>query len=75
MSVAEDGGKALEYTFTRTGDTTNSLIVNFTVGGSATLGTDYNQTGAEEFDATKGKVTIAAGETTARRYYYTNCRY
>ena len=65
MSVTEDGGKALKYTFTRTSDTINPLIVNFTVAGTATLDTDYTQTDAEEFDATQGKVTIAAGETTA----------
>ena len=40
-SVLEDGGLDLVYTFTRTGDATNALTVNFTVGGTATLGTDY----------------------------------
>lgn len=65
MSVTEDSGENLIYNFTRDGDTSNSLLVNFTVSGSATLDTDYNQTGAEEFDTTKGKVTIAAGQTTA----------
>ncbi len=65
MSVTEDGVHKLVYSFTRTADTTNSLLVNFTVGGSATLDTDYNQAGAEEFDAAQGKVSIAAGETTA----------
>lgn len=65
MSVTEDSGENLIYNFTRDGDTTNSLLVNFTVSGSATLDTDYNQTGAEEFDTAQGKVTIAAGQTTA----------
>lgn len=66
VSVAEDGDKTLEYTFTRTdNDISNALTVNFTVSGSATFDTDYRQEGAEEFDATTGKVTIAAGETTA----------
>ncbi|BAY84197.1 FG-GAP repeat-containing protein [Calothrix parasitica NIES-267] len=66
MSVGEDGGKALKYTFTRTDDDiSNALIVNFTVSGEATFDTDYSQEGAEEFNATTGKVTIAEGETTA----------
>jgi len=40
-SVTEDGTTNLIYTFTRTGVTTNSLTVNYTVGGTATNGTDY----------------------------------
>ncbi|MFM6443821.1 MAG: cadherin domain-containing protein, partial [Dolichospermum sp.] len=41
VSVTEDGSSNLVYTFTRTGSTTNTLTVNYTVGGTATLGTDY----------------------------------
>ena len=40
-SVTEDGTANLVYTFTRTGPTTSPLTVNYTVGGTATLGTDY----------------------------------
>ncbi|MFM6590594.1 MAG: hypothetical protein ACKPJA_22535, partial [Microcystis panniformis] len=40
-SVTEDGTTNLVYTFTRTGVTTNALTVNYTVGGTATNGTDY----------------------------------
>ncbi|BBH37997.1 hypothetical protein myaer102_04770 [Microcystis viridis NIES-102] len=40
-SVTEDGTQNLIYTFTRTGSTTNPLTVNFSVGGTATNGTDY----------------------------------
>ncbi|WP_283160208.1 Calx-beta domain-containing protein, partial [Microcystis aeruginosa] len=40
-SVTEDGTTNLVYTFTRTGVTTNSLTVNYTVEGTATNGTDY----------------------------------
>lgn len=40
-AVAEDSGTNLQYTFTRTGPTTRALTVNYTVGGSALLGTDY----------------------------------
>ncbi|NCR87629.1 MAG: hypothetical protein GPI90_24975, partial [Microcystis aeruginosa K13-05] len=40
-SVTEDGTSNLIYTFTRTGSTTNPLTVNYSVGGTATNGTDY----------------------------------
>ncbi|BCU13935.1 hypothetical protein MAN88_44990 [Microcystis aeruginosa] len=40
-SVTEDGTSNLIYTFTRTGDTTNPLTVNYTVEGTATNGNDY----------------------------------
>ncbi|MCZ8189188.1 MAG: SBBP repeat-containing protein [Microcystis sp. LE19-338.1B] len=40
-SVTEDGTSNLIYTFTRTGSTTNPLTVNFSIGGTATNGTDY----------------------------------
>ncbi len=64
-SVAEDGPPNLVYTFTRTGFITNALTVNFTVGGAATFGTDYDQTGAASFSATTGTITFAAGSNTA----------
>jgi LEA14-like dessication related protein len=40
-SVTEDGTTNLVYTFTRTGVTTNPLTVNYSIGGTATNGTDY----------------------------------
>ncbi|MBC1198382.1 endo-1,3-1,4-beta-glycanase ExsH, partial [Microcystis aeruginosa BLCCF158] len=49
----------LVYTFTRTGVTTNALTVNYTLGGTATLNTDYTRTG------TTNTVTFAAGSSTA----------
>jgi hypothetical protein len=58
--VAEDGTANLIYTFTRTGSTTSSLSVNYSVGGSATLGADY--TGIAGTPAT---ITFAAGSATA----------
>ncbi|MFM6045290.1 MAG: Calx-beta domain-containing protein, partial [Dolichospermum sp.] len=61
-SVTEDGSSNLVYTFTRTGSTTNTLTVNYTVGGTATLGTDY--TGIRTTGATK-TLTFAAGSSTA----------
>jgi len=60
--VTEDGTANLVFTFTRTGSTTNALTVNYTVGGTATLGTDY--TGISSTGATK-TVTFAAGSATA----------
>ena len=45
------------FTFTRTGSTTAALTVNYTIAGSATKGTDYNNL--------TGTATFAAGSTTA----------
>lgn len=65
MSVAEDGSKALEYTFTREQNITQALIINFTLDGTANS-EDYDLTGADEgFDGSQGKVTIAANQSTA----------
>ncbi|MCZ8047043.1 MAG: SBBP repeat-containing protein [Microcystis sp. LE19-41.2A] len=58
-SVTEDGTTNLVYTFTRNGVTTNALTVNYTLGGTATLNTDYTRTG------TTNTVTFAAGSATA----------
>ena len=41
-AIAEDRPGALLFTFTRTGPTTAPLTVNYTVEGTATLGTDYS---------------------------------
>ena len=64
-SVEEDGATNLVYTFTRTGDTTGTLVVNFTIGGTADPATDYTQTGATTFTAPNGTVTFAAASSTA----------
>ncbi|MFN9556699.1 MAG: hypothetical protein ACK56O_20755, partial [Dolichospermum sp.] len=45
-TVTEDGSQNLFYTFTRTGDITNSLTVNFNASGTATFNGDYVQRGA-----------------------------
>jgi len=60
--VTEDGTANLVYTFSRTGATTSALTVNYTVGGTATLGTDYN--GIAATPATK-TVSFAANSATA----------
>jgi len=64
-SVAEDGTQVIVYTFTRSGATNRALTINFSVGGSATPGTDYSQTGAATFTPTTGTVTFAVGSSTA----------
>ena len=56
-SVAENSGVPLVYTFTRDGLNTSSLTVNYTVGGTATNGSDYTAIGSS--------VTFAAGSSTA----------
>ncbi|MBD2301822.1 hypothetical protein H6G28_24990 [Nostoc sp. FACHB-190] len=64
-SVNEDGSSNLIYTFTRSGSTTNTLKVNYSVGGTATFNSDYRQLGATSFTSTTGTITFAAGATTA----------
>jgi hypothetical protein len=64
-SVLEDGTNNLVYTFSRTGDLTNALTVRYNVAGTATLGTDYSQSGADSFTSTEGTITFAAGTNTA----------
>ena len=61
-SVTENGTANLIYTFTRNGPTTTALSVNYTVAGTATLGTDY--TGIATAGTTK-TVSFAAGSATA----------
>jgi len=60
-SVAEDGTANLVYTISRTGPTTSALTLNYTVGGTASLGTDY--IGIVATPATK-TVSFAAGAST-----------
>ncbi len=64
-TVNEDGLTNLLYTFTRTGATTNALTINYGFGGTATLGTDYTQTGVATFTGNTGTVTFAAGANIA----------
>src|SRR5204862_1075011 len=47
------------FTFTRSGATTNPLTINFTVGGTATSGTDYTALGTS--------VTIPAGSASVTK--------
>jgi hypothetical protein len=65
-SVAEDSGTPVVFTFTRTGSLTQPLTVSFTVGGNATFGVDYTQSGADTFIASGGTVTFPAMSSTAQ---------
>lgn len=62
--VFEDRSQSLVYTFTRVGNTANSLTVNYRVGGTAALNSDYTQSGATSFAATAGTITFDAGSST-----------
>ncbi len=65
-SVAEDSGTTIVFTFTRTGSLAQPLTVSFTVGGAATFGIDYTQSGADTFTASGGTVTFPAMSSTAQ---------
>jgi VCBS repeat-containing protein len=65
-AVVNTGTTNIIFSFTRTGSTANPLTVDFNVGGTATLGTDYTQSGAASFSPTSGSILIPAGQTTAQ---------
>jgi len=56
-SVLENGAANITYTFSRTGATTNPLTVNYSIGGTATNGSDYG--------LIPTSVTFAAGSASA----------
>jgi hypothetical protein len=61
--VTEDGANNLVYTFTRTGNTDFSVAVDYQIGGTATLDTDYTINGASGLSGNTGTITFASGET------------
>ncbi|MBW4655182.1 MAG: hypothetical protein KME20_19395 [Kaiparowitsia implicata GSE-PSE-MK54-09C] len=64
--VFEDSGTAMVYTLTRGGFLDRAITVNFSVGGTAQLTSDYTVTSnASQFNvgANAGTLTFAAGET------------
>ncbi|HEU0099254.1 MAG TPA: Ig-like domain-containing protein [Allosphingosinicella sp.] len=67
VSVGEDGGTDLVYTFTRNGDTSSALVANFSVTGTADSA-DFTLLGATSYDGGTGlgTVTFAAGSATAQ---------
>ncbi|MBV8685514.1 MAG: tandem-95 repeat protein [Alphaproteobacteria bacterium] len=67
VSVDEDGGTNLVYTFTRSGDTSGTLVTDFAVTGTADSA-DFTLSGATGYDGGTGlgTVTFAAGSATAQ---------
>lgn len=63
--ISENSTSNFIYTFTRIGLLSNSLTVNFSVGGTATFNSDYSANGASNFTLNQGSVTFAPGATTA----------
>ncbi|MFN9694099.1 MAG: hypothetical protein ACK550_09980 [Synechococcaceae cyanobacterium] len=56
--IPEDSGVNIVYTFTRSGDLSKELKVNFSVSGSASIGSDFSGIAANDGPQT---VTFAAG--------------
>ncbi len=57
LNDATEGGTDGTFEFARTGDRSSSLTLTYTIGGTATSGTDYT--------ALSGQVTFAPGSATA----------
>jgi hypothetical protein len=62
-NLLEAAGFPFNFVISRTGPATDTLTVNFTVGGTATLDVDYTKSGPGTFSATSGSVTFAPGST------------
>jgi Cadherin-like domain/Domain of unknown function (DUF4114)/Calx-beta domain len=65
VTISEGGQQTLNYLFTRSNVTNQTLTVKYNVGGNAQFGIDYDQTGAASFGATTGSITFAAGAAEA----------
>ncbi len=63
--VLEDGLTNMIYTFTLSEVAASDYTINFSVGGTATLTSDYTQTGSATFGASSGTVIIANGTSSA----------
>src|SRR5205814_1531203 len=57
-AASETGPDAGTFTFTRSGPTTSALVVLYSIGGTATNGTDYTPT-------LTGSITIPSGQASA----------
>lgn len=64
-SVNENSGTGMVYTVALSAAATSNITINFTVGGTATFGSDYSQSGAASFNASAGTVTIPNGSSSA----------
>lgn len=60
-----EANRTMTYTFTRSGSTSTALSASFSVGGTATFGTDYTQSGADTFTTTSGSITFGIGNANA----------
>ena len=54
---------SVPYYFSRNGDISQALTVNYNVSGNAIYNTDYTVSGATSFSATAGTFTFAAGSS------------
>jgi len=66
-TTVQEGGATQVYTFTRD-ITDRELTVSFTVGGTATFGADYSQTGAATFTGSTGTITMPVGVDTVELF-------
>ncbi len=62
-SIVENAAGTLTCTFTMNTPASGNVSINFSVGGTATFGTDYTQTGAASFTSTSGTITLPNGST------------
>ncbi|MGK7941060.1 MAG: S8 family serine peptidase [Crocosphaera sp.] len=61
--VSESGDDNLIYTFTRNGNTDGILIVNYEIGGTATINEDYTLNGASGLAGNLGTISFGVGES------------
>ncbi len=64
--VSENGKSNLIYSFTRSGSNADALTVNFNLGGTATLASDFNAYGATFASPKAGSIVFSAGQSTAQ---------
>lgn len=64
-SVNENSGTGMVYSFNLSTNTPSDITINFSVGGTATFGSDYTQSGATTFSGSAGTVVISGGSNSA----------
>ena len=64
-SVNENSGTGMVFTITLSANATSNVIVNFSVGGTASFSADYTRTGGTTFGASSGTITIPSGSNSA----------
>ncbi len=65
LNASEDGPQSIVYAFSREGDLSEELMIDFTVQGRALFAGDYQQRGATSFTATGGSILFARGASVA----------